>query len=1108
MPKAQEPLPPTAHRGLSLRTWVALLVLATIIPLGLFGWITLHSMAQSQADASLKNQQETARVLASAVDAELHAWKATVAALAQSQALQRGDFAEFHKEATAVAAQQDGWINLVDPAGRQVLNSLRPNGTSLPNTAARALLHTILTEGRVAVSDLVFGSLTQRWAVPVAAPVVRDGKVAYMLELIFAPDKVTALLKRQQLPASWTLAIQDSQYRNVTRLPLTEERIGKPAPSWYVAALRSADHGVATGATVQGIPARLVFNHLTEAPWTVSLAIPLADLPSPRPVYWFIVLGALLGCCVVAVALYAGRKLTAPVTALAENAEKVLRGEVAGLTPSGSREVQHLQEALVVAADRVRALHEAEARAVVAEELRAGEALLRAVTDNSPDAIYVKDLQSRWLMANPAVLRIVGKTAAEALGKTDLELYADPQIGRAILENDRRIIERGHPEAFEEVADTPEGRRTFLSIKAPRRDPKGAIIGLIGISHDITARKQAEAALREANARFEEATAQAEDANIQLEESNAQLEQEVLDRKAAETALAAANVALAENEARYRGLVELSPDAVLVHRDWQIVYANAAAVHLYGAASADQLCGKHILDLVHPADRNIVWERVHQEQTGCTTPNRELRHRRLDGQDVPVETTAAPIEWQGKPAVQVIVRDITERKRADAKLRETTRRFQTIVDHAPLAIYVKNRDGRFVFGNRQLERFTGHPLERLLGMTDYDFAPKEDADRWRENDLKVLEGQRAEFEETGIDRDGRPYVNISVKFPLSDESGTPVEVCGISTDITARKQAGEALQRAHAELEQRVQERTAELSQAVRQLEQRSGQLRTLASELTLAEQRERERLAMRLHDDLQQLLVGMKLVLGPLAQAEEPKVREVGREVNALLMQTLACSRSLTEDLSPPILHRSGLVPALRWLGEWMAEKHQLVVAFRADEPILIEPHEHAVLLFRAIRELLFNAAKHAQVQTATVEIAQQDNLVRARVSDDGVGFDPRQLRWREASPGASASSTSVSGWSTLEEGWRWRAPPRRVAASRFGSRSPRQRGRLRLPLPSPPLRLRYLCPRWRPEPGRSASSWWTIIASCARAWSGCSQASQISKWWGKQQTARRLPS
>ena len=125
----------------------------------------------------------------------------------------------------------------------------------------------------------------------------------------------------------------------------------------------------------------------------------------------------------------------------------------------------------------------------------------------------------------------------------------------------------------------------------------------------------------------------------------------------------------------------------------------------------------------------------------------------------------------------------------------TLRRFQTVLDHAPVAIYVKDREGRFVLVNRRLERFTGRPLEATLGQTDYDFSPAADAARWRENDLKVLASGRVwEFEETGTDALGHAYVNLSIEFPLTDDSEAPVAVCGISTDISERKKAEEALE--------------------------------------------------------------------------------------------------------------------------------------------------------------------------------------------------------------------------------------------------------------------------------------------------------------------------
>lgn len=131
-----------------------------------------------------------------------------------------------------------------------------------------------------------------------------------------------------------------------------------------------------------------------------------------------------------------------------------------------------------------------------------------------------------------------------------------------------------------------------------------------------------------------------------------------------------AEEALRESEARYRALVELSPDAVLVHCDDGIVYCNAAAVRLYGGERPEQLLGRTPLAIVHPDDFESARDRIRSVQEGGTTPVREFRHIRLDGQQVPVEATAAPVSWGGRPAVQVIIRDISDRKRAEEQLRQ------------------------------------------------------------------------------------------------------------------------------------------------------------------------------------------------------------------------------------------------------------------------------------------------------------------------------------------------------------------------------------------------------------------------------------------------------
>ena len=137
--------------------------------------------------------------------------------------------------------------------------------------------------------------------------------------------------------------------------------------------------------------------------------------------------------------------------------------------------------------------------------LREREAILRTITESTPDPIFVKDRASRLLLANPATLAALQKTAGEVLGRTDEEIYDDPEVGRQMIANDREVMECGGTCVMEEVVPGAGGARTFLSTKTPYRDAQGDIIGVIVVARDITDRKLAEERLRASEIRLKDA---------------------------------------------------------------------------------------------------------------------------------------------------------------------------------------------------------------------------------------------------------------------------------------------------------------------------------------------------------------------------------------------------------------------------------------------------------------------------------------------------------------------------------------------------------------------------------------------------------------------------
>jgi signal transduction histidine kinase len=172
---------------------------------------------------------------------------------------------------------------------------------------------------------------------------------------------------------------------------------------------------------------------------------------------------------------------------------------------------------------------------------------------------------------------------------------------------------------------------------------------------------------------------------------------------------------------------------------------------------------------------------------------------------------------------------------------------------------------------------------------------------------------------------------------------------------------------------------------------QSQGRLRALASELSLAEQRERKRLANELHDHLQQILVLGKLIIGQGKRFASgvPDCEIVLKKVDDILSEALTYSRTLVTELSPPVLHDYGLAGVLRWLGDYMKKHGQTVTVMAPEDQNLKLPEGQVILLFQSVRELLINSSKHAGTSEATVRMEQRDDYLQIEVRDEGAGFD-----------------------------------------------------------------------------------------------------------------------
>jgi PAS domain S-box-containing protein len=250
---------------------------------------------------------------------------------------------------------------------------------------------------------------------------------------------------------------------------------------------------------------------------------------------------------------------------------------------------------------------------------------------------------------------------------------------------------------------------------------------------------------------------------------------------------------LRESEERYRALVESSPDAIFVSQAGSVVYVNPATVALLGASGPGELLGRQALDFVHPDFRNRAAARMQEvEEQEFTIPSREARLIRLDEQEVPVESVLSPISINGRAAVQVIAKDITERKTFEQELRRSEQLYRMMFESNPHPMWIYDTDTlRFLYVNDAAVNWYGYSREEFLSMTFRDIRPAEDPNVLVDNVLKMAAGLYDSGFWRHRKKDGT-IIHVEIISHNMKVDGRDARVV-LANDVTARKKAEASL---------------------------------------------------------------------------------------------------------------------------------------------------------------------------------------------------------------------------------------------------------------------------------------------------------------------------
>ncbi len=469
---------------MKLRSHLIILVVAALLPVLIFAGVMILVFGRQQQRFLENGLLDTARALSLAVDRELTAWSHTLETLASSEHLDSGDLRKFYSQAQRVLETRQDWdtIVLVELPKRQVLNLKRPFGSPLPDVQNSAQLTGVVETRRPVVSDLFSGQVLDRPLVGIAVPVIRAGKVRYVLMSAVSPASLSRLLLQQKLSDEWVAGVIDRNKIIIARTRDIEQLLGKPTGPVVAAKSEESQEAVWRGVIREGPEVYSALRRSELSGWTVVVGINATVLDSPMRHTLLTVIGggfSLLLAGIVMATLF-GRRIANSISSLSNAAAALGRSEMPQTSTSPIIEVSEVARAIEDAAVK---------RQQAEEELRKTTQTLKALIQASPVAIDVLDLDGKVKMWNPAAEKMFGWTEEEVLGQPLPRIPKDKQD--EFRELYKSVLQGNSLSGLEIRRQKKDGSLIDVSIStAPIRDADGNIIGSMGILTDITEKKQ------------------------------------------------------------------------------------------------------------------------------------------------------------------------------------------------------------------------------------------------------------------------------------------------------------------------------------------------------------------------------------------------------------------------------------------------------------------------------------------------------------------------------------------------------------------------------------------------------------------------------------------